>query len=255
MKYHLIKGLHIGIVANISAGFGGSLFAQETLTVCKKQGIPAILVTFDYNRYYFDLDPDLRRLKAPVRGTSDREQHKAFDDLLEVFNEARANNKFVIIDVPVGITMNNSMLSLLRNRDILNASSTAALVPIMAGESTGAEMALRAFTGFGIHCDRGLFRRFVLPGDPTSTDLSRLPAYPVWRTKYMSRATMKLIKQEIERVCNPSLNHLPRLLELEPGKNLPDTRREHLEQAIAHFDLAKKAIYRAILAPITNMIP
>ena len=254
MKYHLIQGLHIAIIANISAGFGGSLFAQETLTVCKKLGIPAILVTFDYHRYYPDIG-HIRRLELPDRGALDRDRHKALDDLLEVFNEARANNKFVVIDVPVGITMNNSMLSLIRNRCIQNVSSIAALVPIMAGESTGAEMALRAFTSLGIHCDRGLIRRFTHPGDPTSTNLSRLPAYPVWCPKYTSRATMELINQEIERVCNPTLNHLPRLHELRHSQLLTKSKSGPIAEAIEHFDLAKKAIYRAILAPITNMIP
>jgi hypothetical protein len=233
------------------------MFSLESYTICKKKGIPAILATFDHRRSYPNIGGDLRRLKVPGIKHLPQEHPYNFEDLSQVFDEARANHKFVIIDVTTGFGPNHPMFYVLRNSNIFEATSIAALVPIVAEDygTCGAEMALRAFTNFGMHCDRGLIRRFSHPGEPTSTNLSRLPAYPVWRTKYMSRATMELINQEIERVCNPTLNHLPRLHELKHSQLLTKSKSEPIAEAIEHFDLAKKTIYQAILAPITNMIP
>ncbi len=254
MKHHLTQGLHICIVTNLSGGFGGSMFALELFVVCKKHGIPAILVTFDYHRPYPDIGPDLRRLVAPRSGSSDRRRYILLDELKQVFDEARANHKFVVIDVPVGFAMNQAVLELLRDGGIAEASTISALVPVMAGDqgTTSAEMALRAFPGSGANFNRGLIRCFVLPGESSRIGLSRLPSYPVWRPSFLSPRAVELFHQEVERAGNPSFDHLPRLREIEADVKTPRSDPGPTREAITHLEYAKKAIYQTILSPIAT---
>jgi len=132
MNYHLFPGLHIAIATNISGGYGGSMFSQECYTILKKAGIPAILATFDLRRSYPNIGGDLRRLKMPGVKRLPQDVPYHFDDLSQVFDEARANHKFVIIDVPAGFCANHPMFGVLRNSNILDADKIAALIPIMA---------------------------------------------------------------------------------------------------------------------------
>jgi hypothetical protein len=256
MKHHLNPGLNIAIVTNISGGYGGSMFALESYSICKKAGIPAILATFDLRRAYPYIGGDLRRLKTPGVKPPPQDQPCTFEDLSQVFDEARANHKFVIIDVPAGFCANHPMFDVLRNSGLLDATSIAALVPIMADDygTSGAEMAVRTFANSGIRFGRGLFRRWALHGASSPDDISRLPNFPVWRAGCLSRRALELLAQEAQRVGNPTLNHLPRLLEIQANKDLPDMDQGPLQEAITHLEGARKAILKTILVPISRPV-
>ena len=254
MNYHLFPGLHVAIVTNISGGYGGSMFALESYAICRKSGIPAILASFDLRRAYPNIGGDLRRLKAPGIRHLPQEHPYNFDDLSQVFDEARANHKFVIIDVPAGFCANHPMFGVLMNSGIHDVTSISSLVPIMAEDygTCGAEMAMRTFTNSGIRFNRGLFRRWALHASSSPANLSRLPNYPVWRANCLSRRAIDLVMQETQRVGNPALNHLPRLIELQANNSLPSTDHSPLQEAITHLEGARKAIFKTILAPISR---
>ena len=256
MQYHLNLGLHIAIATNISGGYGGSMFSIESYAICKKAGIPAILATFDLHRSYPKIGGDLRRLRMPGVKPLPQDEPYNYEELSQVFDEARANHKFVIIDVPAGFCANHPMFGVLRYSSILDATSIAALVPIMAEDfgTCGAEMAIRTFTNFGIRFDRGLFRRWALDGASSSGNISRLPNYPVWRANCLSRRAIDLVSQETQRVGNPVLNHLPRLIELQASNNMPSTDHGPLKEANTHLEGARKAILKTILAPISRHV-
>lgn len=230
------------------------MFALELYTVCKTHGIPAVFVTFDANRTYPDIGPDLRRLIASGSESSVRRRHMALDRLARVLGEARANHKFVVIDVPVGLTANQAVLMLLRDGGITEATSISALVPIMAGDfgTTGAESALRAFSCSCVNFNRGLIRSFVLPMDDSRTCTSRLPVYPMWRPSFLSPRAVELFHQEVERVGNPALHQLPRLREIADDVKTLGSDRGPIRDAIAHMESATKAICQTILAPIAS---
>lgn len=256
MQLQLVPGLHIAIIANASPGYGGSQFSLETYMVCKKVGIPAILATFDYSREYPTIGSELRRLSMPGMRQSPHTHPQKTDDLSQVIDEVIANRKFLIIDVPAAFTLRHPMFGALRNSGILDASSTTALVPIMAGDSgtIGAASTMRALGSFGFRFDRGIHRQWRFRGDLSPTDMFRLPNYPVWHVGFLSQLALEFIYQEISRVGNPTLNHLPRLREIQARERLPVSGRESLQEAIAHLELAQKAICHAILAPITTQI-
>lgn len=253
MNYHLCPGLHIAIVTNISGGYGGSMFSLESYVICKKNGIPAILATFDHRRSYPNIGGDFRRIKLPGIKPSTPEQNSNIDNLSQVLDEARANHKFLIIDVPTGFSANHPMFSVLRNSSIFEANTISALVPILAEDygTCGAEMALRTFTNFGIHFNRGLIRRWALDASSSPADVSRLPNFPVWRTNCLSPRAIDLVNQEAQRVGNPTLNHLLRLNELQANKIFPSTDHGPMKEAITHIEGARKAIFKTILAPIS----
>lgn len=256
MQYHINLGLHIAIVTNISGGYGGSMFALESYAICKKAGIPAILASFDLRRAYPNIGDDLRRLKVPGTKHLPQEHPYNFDDLSQVFDEARSNHKFVIIDVPAGFCANHPMFGVLRNANVLNANTIAALVPIMAEDygTCGAEMAMRTFTNSGIRFNRGLFRRWALHASSSPANITRLPNYPVWRTGCLSRCAIDLVMQEAQRVGNPAFNHMPRLIELHANRRLQSSDQGPLEDAITHLEGARKAIFKTILAPISRPV-
>jgi len=256
MNYHLFPGLHIAIVTNISGGYGGSMFSLESYAICKKAGIPAILASFDLRQTYPNIGGDLRQLKMPGVKRLPQDEPYHFEDLSQVFDEARANHKFVIIDVPAGFCANHPMFGVLRNSGFLDATSIAALVPIMAEDygTCGAEMAMRTFTNSGIRFNRGLFRRWALHASSSPANISRLPNYPVWRANCLSRRAIDLVTQEAQRVGNPALNHLPRLIELKANSNSQSLDQGPLEEAITHLEGARNAIFKTILAPISKPV-
>jgi hypothetical protein len=256
MNYHLFPGLHIAIVTNISGGYGGSMFSLESYAICKKAGIPVILATFDLRRSYPNIGKDLRRLKMPGVKFLSHDHPYNLDDLSQLFDEARANHKFVIIDVPAGFCANHPMFGVLRNSNIFDANTISALIPIMAEDygTCGAEMAMRTFTNSGIHFNRGLFRRWALHASSSTANISRLPNYPVWRSNCLSRRAIDLVTQEAQRVGNPALNHLPRLIELQATRILQSTGQGPMEEAITHLEGARKAIFKTILAPISRPV-
>ncbi len=232
------------------------MFSLESYAICKKAGIPAILTTFDLRRSYPNLAGDLRRLKITGVKPLPHDQPYNIEDLSQIFDESRANHKFVIIDVPAGFCANHPMFGVLMNSGILDATSIAALVPIMAEDygTCGAEMAMRTFTNSGIHFDRGLFRRWALHGSSSPANISRLPNYPVWRANCLSLRAIDLVTQEAQRVGNPSLNHLPRLIEIQTNKYFPNMDQGPLQEAITHIEGARKAIFKTILAPISKPV-
>jgi len=254
MQLQLVPGLHTAIIANASPGHGGSQFSLETYMVCKKVGIPAILATFDHSREYPNIGSDLRRLFMPGMRQSPHTHPKNMDDLSQVIDEVSANRKFLIIDVPAAFTLRHPMFGVLRSSGILDASSTTALVPIMAGDSgtSGAASTLRTLRSFGFSFDRGIHRQWRFRGDLSPSDMSRLPNYPVWHVGFLSQLALEFIYQEVSRVGNPALNHLPRLREIQARERLPAAGRESLQQAIEHLETAQNIIYRAILAPIST---
>lgn len=224
---------------------------------CKKTGLPAILTTFDHSQEYSNLGSDLRRLSMPGIRESTPSHLQKMDDLSHLIDEASANRKYLIIDVPAAFTLGHPMFNVLRNSRILDASSTAALVPIMTGDSgtSGAVSSLRTLTSFGFCFDRGIFRRWRFHGDPSPTEMSRLPNYPVWRAECLSQLALEFIQQEFSRVGNPTLNHLPRLREIQVRERLPACGREARQEAIAQLETALKTICHAILSPIATRIP
>ena len=256
MNYHLFPGLHIAIVTNISGGYGGSMFALESYAICRKAGIPAILASFDLQRAYPNIGGDLRRLKVPGIKHLPQEHLYNLDDLSQVFDEARANHKFVIIDVPAGFCANHPMFGVLRNANVFYANTISALIPIMAEDygTCGAEMAMRTFTNSGIRFNRGLFRRWALHASSSPANITRLPNYPVWRAGCLSRRAIDLVMQEAQRVGNPAFNHLPRLIELHANRTLQSSDQGPLEEAITHLEGARKAIFKTILAPISRPV-
>ncbi len=256
MNYHLFPGLHIAIVTNISGGYGGSMFSLESYAICKKAGIPAILASFDLRQTYPNIGGDLRRLKMPGVKRLPQDEPYHFEDLSQVFDEARANHKFVIIDVPAGFCANHPMFGVLKNSGIHDIISISALVPIMAEDygTCGAEMAMRTFTNSGIRFNRGLFRRWALHASSSPANISRLPNYPVWRANCLSPRAIDLVTQETQRVGNPALNHLPRLIELQANSNSQRMDQGPLEEAITHLEGARKAIFKTILAPISGPV-
>jgi hypothetical protein len=256
MNYHLFPGLHIAIATNISGGYGGSMFALESYAICRKYGIPAILASFDLRRAYPIIGGDIRRLRIPGVKRLPQDAPYHFEDLSQVFDEARANHKFVIIDVPAGFCANHPMFGVLMNSGIQNSTSIAALVPIMAEDygTCGAEMAMRTFTNSGIRFNRGLFRRWALHASSSPANITRLPNYPVWRAGCLSRRAIDLVMQEAQRVGNPAFNHLPRLIELHANRTLQSSDQGPLEEAITHLEGARKAIFKTLLAPISRSV-
>ncbi len=256
MNYHLFPGLHIAIVTNISGGYGGSMFALESYAISRKYGIPAILASFDLRRAYPIIGGDIRRLRIPGAKRLPQDAPYHFEDLSQVFDEARANHKFVIIDVPAGFCANHPMFGVLMNSGIHDVTSISSLVPIMAEDygTCGAEMAMRTFTNSGIRFNRGLFRRWALHASSSPANISRLPNYPVWRANCLSRRAIDLVTQEAQRVGNPSLNYLPRLIELQANSNSHRMDQGPLEEAITHLEGARKAIFKTILAPISRPV-
>lgn len=256
MHHHLFPGLHIAIVTNISGGYGGSMLSLESYAACKKNGIPAILATFDNRRLYPNIRGDLRRMKMPGIKPLAQEPTYNFEDLSQVFDEARANRKFVIIDVPTGFSPNHPMFDVLTHSGIHDATSIAALVPIMAEDygTCGAEMAIRTFANSGIHFKRGLFRSWALHAYSSPADVTKLPNFPVWRANCLSRRAIDLVNQETRRVGNPTLNHLPRLIELQANHTMLGIDDGPLNEAITHLEGARKAIFKTILAPISSPV-
>ena len=105
------------------------MFSLESYAICKKAGIPAILATFDLRRSYPIIGGDLRRLKIPGVKRLPQDEPYHLEDLSQVFDEARANHKFVIIDVPAGFCANHPMFGVLRNANVLYANTISALIP------------------------------------------------------------------------------------------------------------------------------
>ena len=256
MRNKLINGLHLAIVTNSHGGFGGSMFGVETFAVCKQLGVPAIFATYDHQRSYPAIGPDLRRLNIPGLITSTRRHANAFEDLAAVFAEAQAIRKLVIIDIPAAFSTNHPMFEELKNSGVLAATTTAALVPVLSGDNgiSGASTAIRQFTDLGIRFGRGLIRRWTLHGDPSPTDMSRLPNYPLWRAASLSMRAQELIHQEIQRVGNPALHTLPRLCELQALGEVSTFDKSPIQEAIDHLVSARTAIFNTILAPITKRI-
>jgi len=254
MQYQLVDGLHIAIITSISR-FGGSMLASEVLAVSKRSGIPAILATFDHGHRYPNIGRPLRRIKMPWGRDSDISQHHTSYDLSQIFDEALATHKLVIIDVPAGFNLNHPMIEVIMNSNISDAYTVAALVPAIAGDddTCGASIAMRTLASTGIHFDRGLIRLRRITKASERTALSRLPTYPLWRPESLSGRAVELINQEVERVGNPSLSDLPRLIEIQASENLSVLDREPIQQAIAHFDAAEKAICQAVIAPIAKV--
>ena len=256
MTHQLIDGLHIAIITTTSPRFGGSMLASEVLAVAMQRGIRAILATFDHGHRYAQIGRALYRLKMPWGKDTDISKHYTSYDISQLFDEARATHKLVIIDVPAGFNLSHPMFEVLSESGISDASAIAALVPVMADDdgTTGAAMAMRTLAIAGINFDRGLICERGFNRESARTNLCRLPNYPLWRTGCLSGRAVELIEQEVERVVNPSLYDLPRLLDIQTNDSLSVLDREALQQAIAHFDAAAKVISQTILDPICKRI-
>jgi len=247
IKDRLIPGLHLAIVANFSGGCGGSMLALETYATCKSHGISALLATNDHSHVYQNLGSDLYRLPV-ITGEQGQDQMHHLDDIKQLIAEARAQNKFLIIDIKAGYASAHQMLSALRDSGAFESSTIAALLPVISGDHgvCGAAIALKTMEDMGIKVDSGFIRMWTLPGNATRPDISELPQFPIWSVAQLPQHARVMINGGYWNV---------KLAKIQLIFQCPDLDRRTLHKLIAHFETTEKAIYDAIIAPITRSDP
>jgi hypothetical protein len=255
MKRKLIPGLHLAMITNPSGGCGGSLFAWETYSTCISMGIPAILATFDHWHIYPEIGPALRRLSVPETSPQYHDTPPLLEDLADVCNEARANNLFLIIDFKAGFSSDSSVLEVLKRSGIRDAASKAGLVPIQPGYPGASAISVEAFLETGIYFDRGLFRYWEFTRHPIAPRIPKNSNFPLWNASWLSDGAVTLIHHGLRRPGQPTIHHLPDLLTPPVSPSISAFIRRMVEEAVDHMEAAKKAIYQAILAPITTQTP
>ncbi len=255
MKRKLIPGLHLAMITNPSGGCGGSMFAWETYSTCISMGIPAILATFDHWHIYPEIGPALRRLSVPETSHQYHDTPPHLEDLADVCNEARANNLFLIIDFKAGFSSDSSVLEVLKRSGIRDATSKAGLIGIQPGFPGASAIAVEAFWETGLYFDRGLFRYWEFTRHPIAPRIPKNSNFPLWNASWLSDGAVTLIHHGLRRPGEPTIHHLPDLLTPQFRPSMPVFIRRTVEEAIDHINAAQKAIYEAILAPITTQTP
>ncbi|MEO8614826.1 MAG: hypothetical protein ABI600_06780 [Luteolibacter sp.] len=254
-KHTLRTGFHVAVVTSRYAGCGGSMLAWETYVACGLSGIPAILATFDHQHRYPDIGSDLRRLGEPGVTFPGENESALPDELIRIAEEAQAENKFLIIDVPAGFDADHPMFEAIQNAGIPRASSIAALMPVHPSEpgSWGAALSTTSFREIGIWFDQGLFRFWDSHRLTPLPNLS-LPKFPMWKAAYLSRQVIQLIHQ---RNWHFDQQHVI----AEPMKTMPQDFAQFLTESPAQYELsthieaARKAIFHSILSPISVSLP
>jgi hypothetical protein len=248
IKPQLVPGLHVAFVANFSGGCGASMLALETYATCRNSGIPAILATNDRSHDYPNMGHDLWHLPVISAGDPDPDQLHHLDDIADLVAVARTKRKFLIIDIKAGYAPAYRMLKVLRNSGIYRASSIAALLPVISGDFgnhgvSGAATALKALAKMRIHVDRGIIRTWPLPGEPAIPDISMLSPFPIWPAEHLQQHSRAMIHSGYWNIRQAKISQI---------FQRPERDRKAIAKVIAHFESAEKAIYGAIIAPITK---
>ncbi len=253
MKPQLNPGLHISIVTNPRAGQGGSLFAAENYWACHHYGIPALIASFDPERNYPLPGRDLRRL--PVCGISQDLPLTAAQRycLLPVVEEAREQNKMLIIDTRSGFSESHPMFEILREAAIEDADSITALVGVQHGmlDWDGIRNLCHPFCEIGARFGRGLVRDWGLRRDAASSVPSFAePLLYRWSPPFLTQPMLERINAGAGSSTGPEdLRNAAKA----PGE-LTLTLDDELERKLMNYHrAAREAIWQAVLSPITRL--
>lgn len=256
MKHILTPGLHIAIITNPLGGCGGSMFAWETYFTCVSMGIPAILATFDHWHLYPEtIGLALKRLSLPDSSNQFGDTPGNLENLADVCIEARSEGKFLIIDLKAGFSTDPTVLEVLKNSCLRDASSKAGLIPVLPSYSAASAIAVEAFIQAGIYFDRGLFRYWDFTRDLIPPRVPKHPNFPVWNASWLSDSAVTLLRHGLRRPGQQTIHLLPDLLTPHIIPGIPACIRRTIEEAVNHMRAAKEAIYQSILAPITTQTP
>jgi len=256
MKHQLNPGLHVAIVTNPQGGCGGSMFAWEAYATCKLSGISAIFATFDHQHAYPNIGSDINILTLPDDVTPEFEQPQTRTPLMQVVVEACNEQKFLIMDLQACFDSKQSVLNAIQDSGILQATSIAALMPILPGQPRAMHAAFiaGAIRGIGFLFDRGLLRLFDFRSGMMTPDLHGFPQFPVWITASLSHRAVEMIHQGVGvwSTDEPYIYQLPGQNEAQYRLGYPAKDWSPLNESIAHLKDARRTIFDAILAPITN---
>lgn len=256
MKYQLHPGLHVAIVTSPRGGHGGSLFAWETYVACRLSGIPAILATFDEKRRYPEIGTDLRRLPVPDGQTAGQSGPENIGCLLPLAGEARSIGKFLIIDTRTHFCLQDPMFEVLEYCGIPKNDSIAGLLPIGDGiPGYSAALTLcRDFLEIGISFNQRLFRSWARGAHSRPLAAKGdCPEIPLWRPNELSKkalATINKGRSYIEYESRPPVPDLFGHIGMRGSQVPKSAPRLEIEQ---HLSAAQKAIFDAVLAPISHL--
>lgn len=238
MNHKLKHGLHAAIVTSPGPGHGGSLFAWETYMAATLSGIPAILATFDEHRPYPEIGKDLRRLPI-LDGCMTTLHH-----LRLIAQEARNENKLLIIDTKSGFHRTDPMFEIIEHAGIREATSLAALMPTLHG----ARYPLEAFEKDGFMFSRGLVRNWGFRA--SKSEHQPFSAFPLeyWSPTFLTKEVLEIIMSSSKSVDNNKPDEEIDQYSYDPNSNDPRDRY------ITYMAAARVAIYRALLEPITEPV-
>lgn len=246
MKQQHENHLSVAIVTSPYGCCGGSLFAWETYSACRRFDIAAILATFDPRHHYPEIGQDLRMIAGPgldVLSTG--------ASLIDVVAEARSCHKFLIVDLPAGFGEDETIKAALKDSGIAESSTIAGLIPVMPGQpgTWAAALGVGAFEDTKIRFDYGLFRFWDSERGLCRPDFPVLPNFPFWVASTLTQRAIAAIHGKRRRDAETVEGWLPGLCLAGPSQSdpIPDTwvAREVSE----HLEDATSAIYDAILAP------
>lgn len=241
----LKHGLHVAIVTSSSAGHGGSLFAWETYMTCNLKGIPAILATFEQSRLYPEIGDSLRRLSLDQGESIGNQVPDALCSLLSIAEEAKSENKLLIIDTKSGFKSNDIMFKVLTRAGIGSATSVAALMPLQYGH----EPHFGDFESHGIRMTRGLFRHWGFKSTYPDIAFAHTPPLYHWIPAFLTAETLESILSQRQH------HQMPKEVEDEIGDLVyfPDSDDQQ-NQYLRHLDDAASNIWISLLDPITESV-
>lgn len=240
----LKNGLHVAIVTSPCAGHGGSLFAWETYMASTLSGIPAILATFDRYRNYPEIGEDLRRLPMVTDDGKRKLAPDVLRCLLPIAEEARADNKLLIIDTKAGFLPGDPMFKVLSHAGIADATSVAALMPVRQG----LRPAFADFEPCGIRITRGLFRYWGFKSDLPWIASTHTPPLYHWSPDYLTCQVRDFILPSIPRPMPKEVeDKIGELVYMPESDESRDQYSRHLEDAVTN-------IWLTLLEPITESI-
>jgi len=240
----LKHGLHVAIVTSPCAGHGGSLFAWETYMACTLRGVPSILASFDYHRLYPDIGKDLRRLSIGDGHAGRHIGSEALACLLPIAEEARTENKLLIIDTKAGFLPDDQMFKVLAQARIPDATSVAALMPVRHG----LRPYFADFESHGIRITRGLFRYWGFRSDKPEIASTHTPPLYHWTPAFLTPEVRELILPTRRKP-------MPKGVEDEIGDLVyfPESDDPH-DQYIRHVGDAVTTLWKTLLEPITESV-
>lgn len=223
---------------------------------CKLSGISAILATFDEHRHYPEIGTDLRRLPVPDGETPGQSGIESLGCLLPIAAEARSMSKFLIIDTRTGFNIQDPMFEIFEYCGIPEATSTAALLPIQHNiPSYSAAVSLTSdFREIELLFTRSLFRSWAKGADSRPLPaLQNFPAVPLWRPSELSKKALAMIHGGAPFVESEPSPPVPDLFGyVGDGQTSPFAKKDPRLEIELHLHAAKRAIFNAILAPISH---